>query len=220
MTKLIKSYDYGNVPNSYDMFKAIALVTMVIDHIGYFLMEPDVMWMRVIGRTAFPIFLFLVGYSGSFRSNGWLLLGGFLVLATALATSHPLLPLNILFAIALWRWIMGMLEKRPHLLNDTYMLWLAMVIFYIPTVFIVEYGTLGLMFAVLGYYTRTGIEERKVQYMWLFTAAFWLLLQRQRASCTTQSQHRLTHLAGTRHYFHIAQYVSAICAACLCVSGD
>ena len=37
--------------------KLIAVVTMFIDHMGYTLF-PGVLWLRCIGRLAFPIFAF------------------------------------------------------------------------------------------------------------------------------------------------------------------
>ena len=39
--------------------KLIAICTMLIDHMGYTLF-PGVMWLRCIGRVAFPIFCFLI----------------------------------------------------------------------------------------------------------------------------------------------------------------
>lgn len=41
------------------ILKLIAIVTMAIDHIGAVL-YPDMMWFRIIGRIAFPIFVFLM----------------------------------------------------------------------------------------------------------------------------------------------------------------
>ena len=41
------------------VLKWIAVLTMVIDHVGAILF-PDQIWMRVIGRVAFPIFCFLI----------------------------------------------------------------------------------------------------------------------------------------------------------------
>ena len=39
--------------------KLIAICTMLIDHMGYTLF-PGVMWLRCVGRVAFPIFCFLI----------------------------------------------------------------------------------------------------------------------------------------------------------------
>lgn len=176
MSKLFKSFDYGTVPNSYDILKAIALLTMVADHVGNYLF-PDILWFRVAGRIAFPIFLFLVGYSGVYRFNPWLLVGAIAIWISAYITGFPFLPLNILFAILLWRTVIGWLNSRPHILNDTFMLWVAMLVFYVPTLLLVEYGTLGLMFAVLGWYVRTGRDDTVTRSAWFFTFALSLTIQ-------------------------------------------
>ena len=42
-----------------NQLKVIAMVTMAIDHIGAYLL-PQAMWMRIIGRLAFPIYAFLI----------------------------------------------------------------------------------------------------------------------------------------------------------------
>lgn len=42
-----------------NQLKLIALVTMTIDHIGYVLF-PRILWFRLVGRLAFPIYAFLV----------------------------------------------------------------------------------------------------------------------------------------------------------------
>lgn len=53
-------------PNLYDYLKIIALVTMLIDHIGYYIF-PEYTFLRVIWRIALPIFLFLVWFSWSYK---------------------------------------------------------------------------------------------------------------------------------------------------------
>ena len=40
-----------------NMVKWIGILTMTIDHVGYFLF-PGLLWMRMIGRIAFPCFLY------------------------------------------------------------------------------------------------------------------------------------------------------------------
>ena len=41
------------------VLKLIAIITMLIDHIGAVL-YPEIRWLRLIGRIAFPIFAYLV----------------------------------------------------------------------------------------------------------------------------------------------------------------
>ena len=38
--------------------RLIALITMTVDHVGHFL-YPRILWLRIVGRLAFPLFLFL-----------------------------------------------------------------------------------------------------------------------------------------------------------------
>ncbi len=52
--------------SEHDLFKLTALLLMFIDHIGVFVF-PDVIWWRIFGRAAAPIFFFLIGYSRSYR---------------------------------------------------------------------------------------------------------------------------------------------------------
>ena len=59
----IKQYKkYGDIPSSYDFIKFVAVVLMVIDHIGYYFFPYDLMW-RSFGRMCVPIWLFLAGYA-------------------------------------------------------------------------------------------------------------------------------------------------------------
>jgi hypothetical protein len=177
MARLLKTFEYGRCPNSYDLLKAVALLAMIIDHIGAYIF-PDQPWLRLIGRVAMPLFLFLVGYSQTYRFDGWLLAGALVVLASQALNGVPILPLNILFAILLWRMLLGWLQHRhPAVLNDTVVLWVAMGVFYLSSVFVVEYGTIGLMWAVLGWYVRQGRDDRVTRCAWLFTALFWVLMQ-------------------------------------------
>jgi hypothetical protein len=53
---------YGTQANSHDWLKAIAIILMVIDHIGVYF-YPDEYWWRFVGRFSFPLFFFLIGYT-------------------------------------------------------------------------------------------------------------------------------------------------------------
>lgn len=48
--------------------KLLAVVLMVIDHIGYFLM-PSNLILRIIGRLSFPLFAFLIVKGYKYTSN-------------------------------------------------------------------------------------------------------------------------------------------------------
>jgi hypothetical protein len=42
-----------------NLLKIVGLITMTIDHIGFFLF-PGVLWFRIVGRIAFPIFAYMI----------------------------------------------------------------------------------------------------------------------------------------------------------------
>lgn len=48
-----------------NQLKLIAAVTMTLDHIGAYLF-PSVLWLRIVGRLAFPIFAYMVGEGGRY----------------------------------------------------------------------------------------------------------------------------------------------------------
>jgi len=50
----VRKFDFGR-----ELLKIIAIVTMVIDHIGQIL-YPDLLFLQIIGRLSFPIFAYLI----------------------------------------------------------------------------------------------------------------------------------------------------------------
>jgi hypothetical protein len=107
-----KPRDQGGILNSYDALKLIALVTMVIDHLGLYIW-PDMGILRVIGRMAFPLFLFLVGYSANYKVRNDLIVYALLIIIFAALTHHHIFPLNILATIIVTRMGMPVILKHP-----------------------------------------------------------------------------------------------------------
>lgn len=167
--KLFKTFEHGRLPNTYDALKLLALAAMIIDHVGFYLF-PTELWLRVLGRLAFPIFLFLVGYSRSTRFDQWLLIGGIAVWINTMLIGYHVLPLNILFSILVWRVVLHIMRRHPALFSDLGILWVALLFLHIPVSFVLEYGALGLMYALLGHFTREERnEERGIRFFWLAT---------------------------------------------------
>jgi hypothetical protein len=151
-----KTDRYGPA-NSYDALKAFALLAMAVDHVGSFLLpEADVL--RAVGRLALPVFLFLVGYSGSARIGIGVGVGGLLLVATDLLTFHPVFPLNILAAVLVVRPLMALLERKRTLERAPMQLWIASAVWLLPTVLLVEYGSASLLFALCGACVRKGLR--------------------------------------------------------------
>ena len=65
------------------MLKIIAMVSMVFDHVGD-MFFPDMMWLRMVGRLAMPIFAFCIteGYIHTRNRNKYLLRMGIFALVS------------------------------------------------------------------------------------------------------------------------------------------
>merc|ERR1711964_797168 len=176
--------------NFYDLAKIYAVVTMIIDHGGYFglpgISYTAARWTRVIGRTSAPMFFFLIGYSGSFRfrwhtwcyavflfvCNGWLNLR---LTATSFESLVIVLTVNMFFQYV-------NLEK---LLN---MHWILHVLLFVPLALMesytsdylrIAYGSQAYMLIIAGYLTKRGNKWGKfwsiltmIQYAYLACNVF------------------------------------------------
>jgi len=154
---LVKSQFKSDLPKaltSYDLLKSLALILMVVDHIGYFFF-PDENWFRVIGRLSVPIWFFLIGYADTRKVQPAIWISGLIVVFSSLMAGEYLMPFNILFGLALARlWIdrlmAGALQHYESFAGMGFMLFFLSF----PSIMIVEYGTAGMFFAVFGYMRR------------------------------------------------------------------
>lgn len=135
---------------SYDLFKTFALVTMVIDHIGYYF-YPDDLWLRVIGRVSAPMWFFLIGYANS-RDLGEKMWGGLILLVAAnLVVGMPVFPLNILATMIFIRLVIDEAMRRAVRGHESLIgIALIAVFLVIPSMNFWEYGTAGVLFAMYG----------------------------------------------------------------------
>lgn len=153
---------------TYDFLKAFALITMIIDHIGFYF-YPDALWLRVIGRTSMPVWMFLIGYANSREISAKMLGGGAILVLGNILAGMPIFALNILFTIAfirkcldpVMRWL---LKDRQFLFEGTAMLWLA----GFGTMIVFEYGTQALIMAVFGYLVRRREVIGSERILWLY----------------------------------------------------
>lgn len=161
MTILHSARRYGDSLNYYDLLKLLALVSMVIDHIGYFLL-PEVTVLRALGRYAFPVFLFLVGYSGNWKIKPDIIVLAVFMAVVSWLTKHPVFPLNILVSIIVTRLIMQrFMESEGEVVSMKLMnLTVASLLFFIFSIYAVEYGTLNILFALCGLLKRQHPDSR------------------------------------------------------------
>ena len=139
---------------TYDFLKLLAVVTMIIDHVGHYFFPEQLEW-RAIGRMSMPIWLFLVGYANT-REIPTILWGGALVLlASYLVFGNSLLSLNILFTIIITRFVLDALIRLTFQNNEMFFLSIIGLLFLaIPTTFLFDYGTQAFMWALVGYVVR------------------------------------------------------------------
>ncbi len=147
------TYRYGPAVNSHDVLKVLAIAAMIVDHAGWLFVDNNV-WMRIAGRLAAPLFFFLVGYSGSYRFKPELLaLGAALSTISFLTTTQTgidaILPLNILLNFVLIKLIMDRFDPAAQPSGRLLTLLAILMALSVPTyVATVEYGTLGLSYAM------------------------------------------------------------------------
>jgi peptidoglycan/LPS O-acetylase OafA/YrhL len=139
---------------SYDLLKALAIILVVIDHVGYYFF-PDTLVLRILGRFCVPVWFFLIGYARARTVPfSWWAGGGLLVLAN-MAAGEYILPLSILFTLGLTRLAIDGVMARALRSHET-LAGVFFVLFFLalPSSLLVEYGTIGVLFAMLGFLRR------------------------------------------------------------------
>ena len=153
--------------------KIIAMIAMLIDHIGFYLF-PRVMIFRAIGRIAFPIFAFMIAEGCTYTKNRvryLALIAGLGVLFQAAVTvASGSLYMNILItfslAIAAIYAIDALVCKErkplPCVLAVLTLLAVATVVLVLPRIirgFILDYGEFGILIPVLLYYVKGNLRK-------------------------------------------------------------
>lgn len=156
-------------PLSRTTLKFIALISMLLDHIGFFLF-PKVSVFRMLGRLAFPIFAFFIAdgvrYTRS-RLKYFLRIAtlGILCQIPALFQS-PSAPLNIfvtfsisILIIYLFDWLKNAKGDRERLLSAVVNILALAVTFILSRIVVIEYGFAGILFAPLSSIPRKNEDD-------------------------------------------------------------
>src|SRR5687768_2623181 len=139
---------------SHDLLKAFAVIVMIVDHTGWYFFQEE-HWFRAIGRIGFPVWFFLAGYAGGRAPSYTLYAGAAILVVGNILAGMSILPLNALATIILIRLLIDPLMKGM-LASEQSMIAMSALLFFmsIPSGYLCEYGTLALIFAVLGYLCR------------------------------------------------------------------
>jgi hypothetical protein len=150
--EILKSY--GDALTAHDVLKAFAVLTMIADHVGYFFF-PEELWLRVIGRLSAPVWFYLIGYAGARPVPASWIIGGFIASAAAIAFNGYVMPFNILFMLAAVRVAMPYLERVAFSGRTAFIaVFAALLLLSIPTSYVLEYGTMGVLWALYGAHRR------------------------------------------------------------------
>jgi hypothetical protein len=153
--------------NSWDALKLAGLLLMFVDHSGHFFFTHE-QWLRGIGRGAPPVFLFLAGYASSYRFK-WsvLFLAMAMTLSDIILTGH-IRTQNILVSILIWHALFYWMQKKNKKIERPYE-WFIICFVWIPTLFLFQYGTYGLMFASCGYMKKRNYDKKTQRNFWLLS---------------------------------------------------
>jgi len=131
------------------LIKVLAVVLMIIDHIGKYFF-PEILWLRVLGRGAAPLFFFLIGYQGKVHLSAPLYIYGLILTATTWYCTHKLF-FNILLNFILVHFILQGLKQRQM------SVWFLVGFFLMTTLLNpvfslhLEYGSIGWLIAISVY---------------------------------------------------------------------
>lgn len=169
-------------PNTHDLFKFIAVIIMTVDHLGAYLHinEP---FLRSFGRICVPIWFFFAGYTKTLKiSNELIVYAGLLTVGMYLVDGR-IFPLNALYSIIFCRLVLRYIDAKKKQLNAFYIveLFFLLTFSHIVLMFLFEYGSLAIGFAILGYFVRNKAPKQSLYllaalvtfcFLWVQIASF------------------------------------------------
>ncbi len=147
---------YGPL-NTFDIAKTVALILMLIDHIGAYFFPYDLHF-RAIGRGACIVFFFITGYNNSYKIKFDLVLLAMLLTFIHHYYGHRFFHMDILVSFIIIKALLQLLDKySANLKTYDYVAIILLLVYLYPTTYIIEYGNFGMMYAFLGYAFRRNI---------------------------------------------------------------
>lgn len=141
-----------NKSNYQDFLKTLAIIAMIVDHIGLFLF-PHINILRIIGRFAMPVFCFFAGYNFNGRVHIRILLYGLLLYISSYfyLYGETFGIANILISIFIGQLYLKLFENQ--LKNFWFAIGSVIIMggLYFVTYDIFDYGTLAISVMIIGY---------------------------------------------------------------------
>ncbi len=142
-----------------NVLKIIALLSMIIDHIGL-LIFPNIILFRVVGRLAFPVFAFFVSEGLKFTKSRKKYVLTLLVCGLLTQIPYSFLyswyKLNIIFTFLVAILIIYLIEKnnKQNFFNVIYLLVAGLLLIAVEYFGVVDYGIFGVMLVVVFYFIK------------------------------------------------------------------
>ena len=166
----------------------IAIITMLIDHIGFFLCG-DNLAMRLIGRFAMPLFCFMLA-EGFLHTKGkrWAYFGRLVAFAFISQLPYDLLHqpsltampnLNVMFTLAAGFAAMAIIE------SGSWSMICLPILFVVAEYFHMDYGAYGVAM-VVGFYLSSKLFKKKKYQIWRWAAYTALLFVSTAIYVTTE----------------------------------
>lgn len=141
------------------MIKLLALITMLIDHIGYSLF-PNITILRIVGRISMPLYSFSIarGYFYSKKNNKLnKYLKNLLIFATISQIPYSLLTssytLNIIFTYLFSILILILLDSNTEkIIKIASLITIISILLSLDTIYFCDYGLFGIFLPIIIYY--------------------------------------------------------------------
>ena len=134
--------------------KIIALVSMTIDHIGYFGFPGNIYW-RIVGRLSFVIFAYMIAngylYTRNKVRHGLIILGLGLLFDLALIVTNNYSASNIFTTLGLGYFLIMFYDNKKY--------GLCSLILLSSLFFPLDYGIYGLLFILFSYIFYNNISK-------------------------------------------------------------
>lgn len=137
-------YRYGREVNTHDIIKIVAILLMLVDHVGLYLFDNNIT-MRMFGRGAAPLFYFLIGYSGKLNCKKRLYFYGFILSLTGIFYFEKTFWFNILYTFILAHIIMQYFPAKKTPLWGLLSIFIVLFMCHFFTISYIEYGTSGIL---------------------------------------------------------------------------
>ena len=174
---------------SYFDLRLIAIIAMFIDHLGY-IFFPDAIWMRIVGRLAFPIFAFQIAEGFSYTSDfvkycNRLFVFAFISEIPYNLMINPNMPINPFRQNVLWTLLLGLLaikaidEVRKLNISGVSKCLICGIItiaaYFVGVHFNLDYYGAGVLTVIVFYFGRN-VEHGKIfEFLGMFYINFTIL---------------------------------------------